>query len=84
MDEYITKQQAINACNDGYAACVQDCVDNIKSLPAINMQKAVKGKWTLNRDGSGTCSICGRTQNNCWDFDNWDNFCHFCGADMRG
>lgn len=42
-----------------------------------------RGKWTLNKDGSGTCSECGRTQKNCWDLDNWDNFCHFCGADMR-
>lgn len=41
------------------------------------------GHWKLNRDGSGTCSECGRRQNSCWDLDNYDNFCHFCGADMR-
>ena len=48
-----------------------------------DVKPVVRGKWTLNKDGSGTCSECGRTQKNCWDLDNWDNFCHFCGADMR-
>ena len=47
-----------------------------------NEQK--KGHWKLNKNGSGTCSECGRPQYNCWDLDGWDNFCHFCGADMRG
>lgn len=42
------------------------------------------GRWTLNRDGSGTCSECHRTRNDVWDMDNWDNFCSHCGADMRG
>lgn len=40
--------------------------------------------WILNKDGSGTCSECGHKQMNCWDMDNQDNFCHFCGADMKG
>ena len=40
--------------------------------------------WVLNKDGSGTCSECGHKQMNCLDMDNQDNFCHFCGADMRG
>lgn len=42
-----------------------------------------KGKWRLNKDGSGTCSECHRTRNDVWDMDNWDNFCSHCGADMR-
>lgn len=42
-----------------------------------------KGKWRLNRDGSGTCSECNRTRNDVWDMDDWDNFCSHCGADMR-
>ena len=43
-----------------------------------------KGKWRLNKDGSGTCSECHRIRNDVWDMDNWDNFCSHCGADMRG
>ena len=42
-----------------------------------------KGRWKLNKDGSGTCSECHRTRNDVWDMDNWDNFCSHCGADMR-
>lgn len=42
-----------------------------------------KGKWRLNKDGSGTCSECHRTRNDVWDMDNWDHFCSHCGADMR-
>lgn len=42
-----------------------------------------QGKWKLNEDGSAICSECGHIQYNCWDLDNCDNFCHFCGADMR-
>ena len=43
-----------------------------------------KGKWKLNKDGSGTCSECRRTRNDVWDMDNWDNFCSHCGAEMKG
>ena len=43
-----------------------------------------RGKWTLNHDGSGTCSECGITQSAIWDCDSWQNFCGHCGADMRG
>lgn len=50
---------------------------------SADVRPVVRGKWTLNKDGSGTCSECGRVQTSCWDIDNWDNFCHHCGADMR-
>lgn len=42
------------------------------------------GGWELNKDGSATCKLCGKTQKNVWDFDNYQNFCGHCGADMRG
>ncbi len=68
-------------CSDGTAyidawSLPQDC----DKFPVVS---AVRGKWILNKDGSGTCSECGFVQNSCWDLDNWDNFCHHCGADMR-
>jgi hypothetical protein len=61
-----------------------DLTSYLIALPAADVRPVVRGKWTLNKDGSGTCSVCGREQSECWDLDNWDNFCHFCGADMRG
>lgn len=42
-----------------------------------------KGFWILQKNGDAICSKCKRTQHNCYDLDNWDNYCHFCGADMR-
>lgn len=41
-----------------------------------------QGKWKLNKDGSGTCDQCGRTQKNIWDYDNYQNYCGCCGAKM--
>lgn len=43
-----------------------------------------RGEWKLHPDGSGTCSCCNSTQKSVWDFDNAQNFCGHCGADMRG
>ena len=45
--------------------------------------EAEGGKWRLNSDGSGTCSVCHFTQSAVWDDDGWQNFCGHCGADMR-
>lgn len=60
-----------------------DCND-IARFPTIDPESLrPKGKWKLNRDGSGTCSECHRTRNDVWDMDDWDNFCSHCGADMR-
>ena len=42
-----------------------------------------RGEWKLHPDGSGTCSCCNRTQKSVWDYDNAQNFCGHCGADMR-
>lgn len=57
---------------------------NKDAIPSEDVLPARHGEWKLNRDGSITCSECKRKQLSC--VDNWDmdNFCHFCGADMRG
>ena len=50
-----------------------------------NEQMEVKhGEWDLHTDGSGTCSLCGRTQKRVWDFDNVQRYCGKCGAIMDG
>ena len=44
-----------------------------------------RGHWVSHHpDGSAICSVCGRKQKYVWDFDNWQNYCGHCGADMRG
>lgn len=97
MSDYISREEAIMAVTraklpdttlDGVPIAngkrsVTDCVRRIKDIPAADVRPVVRGNWTLNKDGSGTCSECGFVQNSCWDLDDWDNFCHHCGADMR-
>lgn len=53
--------------------------------PTADVVEVKRGKWVLHHpDGSATCSVCGRKQKYVWDFDNWQNYCGHCGADMRG
>ena len=51
-------------------------------LEIINKQPIVKerkkGKWKYG-NGNGECPFCGHERPL-----GWDNFCGFCGADMRG
>ena len=58
-------------------------LDFVKQLPAAPVREVVRGEWKLNRDGSGTCSVCHFTQSNVWDLDRRQNYCGHCGADMR-
>ena len=34
MDDLIKRQDAIDACLNGFCACVNDCVDEIEKLPS--------------------------------------------------
>ena len=54
----------------------------VQNAPTIEERK--KGKWKLLSNGDAICSECGHTQKCAWDFDNWDNYCHFCGSDNMG
>ena len=47
-----------------------------------NFVELKHGKWKLHSSGNGTCSLCGITQKNVWDYDNWQNYCGHCGAIM--
>lgn len=60
---------------------IQQAVDEQPTFDSDSLRP--KGRWILNRDGSGTCSECHRTRNDVWDMDTWDNYCSHCGADMR-
>ena len=47
-----------------------------------DVEEVKRSEWILRKDGSGTCKRCGFTQKNVWDYDNWQNFCGHCGANM--
>jgi len=77
---YITKQQAIDACNDGFAACVKDCIDNIQALEGVEMHPVVRGYWidTDNYFYRWRCSVC-----RCHTKDATPPYCPNCGAYME-
>ena len=54
---------------------------NLKDTPTTEAEQK-RGHWKLLNNGDATCSECGRTHKNVWDFDTWDNFCRHCGARM--
>lgn len=56
----------------------------VETAPSADVVEVRHGKWVIHADGSGTCDQCNTTQKNVWDFDNWQNYCGHCGADMRG
>ena len=56
----------------------------IDKTPIADVVEVKHGEWKLHPDGSGTCSCCNRTQKSVWDYDNTQNFCGHCGANMRG
>jgi len=83
MADYINKWQAVRNYYEAELKGTSKAIDAILYMEPEDVRQVVHGKWHLNPDGSAVCSECGHTQQNCWDLDNWDNFCHFCGADMR-
>ena len=87
MSEYIDREAAYEVLTEYYHHSTEfqhlALKDALARVPAADVVERKTGKWTLNKDGSATCSECGRVQQNAWDMDNADNFCHFCGARME-
>lgn len=97
-DELIWKQDAIDViCTDccggnrDYDCRFYPDCDNLKSIKALPPVQPKRGKWI--RDGSVYyCSECKKYAH--IDYNKWDvfspgvwilsDFCHSCGADMRG
>lgn len=67
-----------------YVYDTNSVLDSIDAQPTADVVEVKRGEWRLHPDGSGTCSYCNRIQKSVWDFDNAQNFCGHCGADMRG
>ena len=44
MSDLIKRQDAIDACLNGFCACVSDCVDEIEKLPSAEQEQKT-GKW---------------------------------------
>lgn len=95
MAEYIKRTDVMKICegysrhcflsNDSNGQDIADRIlDDVVEIPTVDVVEVKHGEWKLHPDGSGTCSYCNRIQKSVWDFDNAQNFCGHCGADMRG
>lgn len=68
-----------------YVYDTNSVLDSIDEQPTADVVEVKRGEWVSHHpDGSAICSVCGRKQKDVWDFDNWQNYCGHCGADMRG
>ena len=82
-EEKILKEKRYVDLNEILLALPKSAEKMVRDWPAEDVRPVIHSRWILNKDGSGTCKNCGHVQYYCWDLDNWDNFCHFCGADMK-
>lgn len=70
--------------DEKYVFGVEAVLEYAEYLPTIDPEDLrPKSEWILNKDGSGTCKRCRRTQMAVWDYDNWQNYCGHCGAKME-
>ena len=83
QNDYISREALVKElmARDFYPAIVRRAIE---AIPAADVRPVVHGKWTLNRDGSGTCNECGMTQKNVWDDDMHQRYCGCCGVRMDG
>lgn len=95
MAEYIDRQQAIDAIkrwDQQKLYLPADFREMLEEIPTADVRPVVRGEWVKNEDKAGWhCSACKEVDNYAfsWNSDTGkdefqDNFCPFCGADMRG
>ena len=71
----------INEKNDKYSisfapmCCV--LMEDVNNAPTI--ENRPKGEWHIDESGVRWCKFCGASESSVWK-----NFCHNCGAIMRG
>jgi len=63
VEDCISRQAAIDACLDGFCACVNDCVNEIKKLPSTQPEII-------------RCKDCKYWTNNVGDYKLRDNYCN--------
>lgn len=79
MTDLISRQAAIDALGDAHFKNYGNAIMVIQVLPSAYPKK---GKWIEKSTGGWhfyRCSECGDVE---WDAPN--NYCPYCGADMRG
>ena len=98
MHEYIEREAAVKVAEKyglangsalGRHTGLADCIaSEIADIPAADVAPVVHGRWvgcgksgTPTYENYGTCSVCGEDAE---IYTEHRNYCHNCGADMRG
>lgn len=96
MSDLIDREEAIDAIDELILARIGWLFDRRRELKGLNAARSAieklppaqperkRERWKLQKNGNAICSECGFVQVSAWDADGRDNFCHHCGADMRG
>lgn len=80
----VTKLCDDNAYKKGQLDARTEDIENIKYIPAADVEPVRHGEWKLLKDGNGICSQCGHWQTKVWCCDNSQRYCGVCGARMDG
>lgn len=80
MSDLISRSALFNAL--ATAKDKADCFAAIRAAPTVDAVPVRHGHWMNLKNGNATCSECGRTFRDVYDFDNADDYCRHCGAKM--
>ncbi len=96
MDDYISRQAAINAIeelnavsfyelNEHSEEAYKDIKAAIRRISLADVRPVVRGHWLLPPDSYPFCSECGKqpTYTGVFRSPVYSDFCPHCGADMR-
>ena len=78
MDEYIKREEAIEAAKHAWAKCLEPS-QYLEIIPAADVAPVRHGMWIASHDEFCACSICKYPVYVCW---NQTNYCPNCGAKM--
>lgn len=67
----------------GIASFVVDYPQAVDSVQAVDAKPVVRAEWVKNDDGWYNCSNCGNEMFFTGVYDDNQQYCYFCGADMR-
>ena len=90
MDEYIKREEAIEAVKHAWAKGLEPS-QHIEIIPASDVAPVRHGRWIYIRKGyeEYECSVCHGMDSNCSDYYadhvvTEQEYCPFCGAKMDG
>lgn len=92
MSDYIKREDAIKAlCDDCglIGKCEKDHIfctsrKKLNKIPSEDVRENVRGTWIKNENGWMVCSACGNEADGDDKGYFLNDFCGYCGADMRG